>query len=63
MTFVEIRSGPVALFGFNFLIVLLISSVVASGNPKEVLFMPSSGFSGLPIQFRASPEVFSTIFI
>ena len=83
MTFVEIRSGPVALFGFNFLIVLLISSVVASGNPKEVLFMPSSlilvilgwslylfitsrtvdlskfGFSGLPIQFRASPEVFS----
>ena len=59
---------------------------MASGNSKEVLFMPSSlmvilgwslylliilrivdlskfGFSGLPIQFGASPEVFSTIFI
>ena len=42
MTFIGIRSGPVALFGFNFLIILLISSVVASGNSKEVLFMPSS---------------------
>ena len=42
MTFIGIRSGPVALFGFNFLIVLLISSVVASGNWKEVLFTPRS---------------------
>ena len=77
-------SRPVALFGFNFLIILLISSIVTSGNSKEVLFMPRSlilvilgwslyllyswtvdlsklGFSGL--QFGASPEVFSTIFI
>ena len=81
------RSGPAALFGFNFLIILLISSVVTSRNSKEVLFMPSSlvlvilgwplylfiisrtvdlskfVFSGLPIQFGASPEVYSTIFI
>ena len=42
MTFIGIRSGPVALFGFNFLTILLISSVVASGNSKKVLFMPSS---------------------
>ena len=42
MTFIEIQSEPVALLGFNFLIFLLISSVVASGNVKEVLFMPSS---------------------
>ena len=63
------------------------AAVVASGNSKEVLFMPMSlilvilawslylfiisrivdlskfGFFGLPIQFGASPEVFSTIFI
>ena len=42
MTFIGIRSGPVALFGFNLLIALLISSVVASGNWKEVLFTPRS---------------------
>ena len=39
MTFIGMRSGTVALFGCNFLIILLISSVVASGNSKEVLFM------------------------
>ena len=32
MTFTGIRSGPVDLLGSNFLIILLISSVVASGN-------------------------------
>ena len=42
MTFRGIRSRPAALFGFNFQITLLISSVLASGNSKEVLFMPSS---------------------
>ena len=42
MTFTGIRSGPVALTGFYFLIILLIFSVVASGNLKEILFMPSS---------------------
>ena len=35
-------SRPAALFGFNFLIILLISSIVTSGNSKEVLFMPRS---------------------
>ena len=37
MTLIGIQCGPVTLFGFNFLINLLISSVVASGN--------SGGFS------------------
>ena len=87
MTFIGTRSRPVALFGFNFLIILLISFVVAPGNSKEVLFMSSFfilvilgwslylsiisrtvdlskfGFSVLPLQFGASLEVFSTIFI
>ena len=87
MIFIGIRSGPEALFGFNFLLILLISSAVASGNSKEVLFMRRSlilvilgwplylfiisitvdlsklGFSGLPIQFGASPEVLSTLFL
>ena len=39
MTLFGMWSGPVVLFGFNFLIILLISSVVASGNSKEVFFM------------------------
>ena len=87
MSFIGTRSGPAALFGFNFLLIWLISSVVASGNSKEVLFMPrflilvilgwplylfivsitvdlsKFGFSGLPIQFGASPEVLSTLFL
>ena len=87
MTFIGMRSRTVALFGFIFLAILLISSVVSSGNSKAVLFMLRSlilailgwslylfiitrtadlskrGFSGLPIQFGASPEIFSTIFI
>ena len=74
------------VFNFLILIILLISSIVASRNSKEVLFMLSSFiliilgwslysftisrtddlykfvFSGLPIQFGASPEVFSMIF-
>ena len=37
MTFIGMRSGPVALFGSNFLTILMISSVVA-----VVLFMPRS---------------------
>ena len=37
MTLIGIQCGPVTLFGYNFLINLLISSVVASGN--------SGGFS------------------
>ena len=40
--FYNIRSRPVDFFEFNFLIILLISSVVASGYSKEVLFIPSS---------------------
>ena len=39
---IGIWSGPAALSGFNFLVILLISSVVASGTSKEVLFMPRS---------------------
>ena len=39
---IGIWSGPVALSGFNFLVILLMSSVVASGTSKEVLFMPRS---------------------
>ena len=42
MTFIGVWLRPVALFGFNFLIILLISFLVAFGNSKEVLFMPSS---------------------
>ena len=42
MTFIGEQSGPAALFGLNFLIILSISSVVASGNSKEFLFGTSS---------------------
>ena len=42
MTFIGIQSGPAALFGFNSLIILLVSSVLASGNSKEFLFVTSS---------------------
>ena len=42
MTLIGMQSRPVALFGFNFLINLLASSVVPCGNSKEVLFTPRS---------------------
>ena len=40
MTFIGIPSGLAALCGFNFLIILLIFFVVASGNSKEVYLCP-----------------------
>ena len=38
------RSRPIALSGFNFLIILSISSVVASGNSKEAYLCPDLVF-------------------
>ena len=51
MTFIGMRSRPIALSGFNILIILSISSVVASGNSKEVYLCPDLVFGYTSIVF------------